>query len=302
MSTPAARVDHASERAAFAGRLRLVLVLILAVMALEVAVGILSGSLALLADAGHMLADASAILLALVAVRLAQRPANTQKSYGYQRVEVLAATLNAVLLLAVSAIVAWEAIGRIGDPPAVDAGPVLVVAAAGLAVNLVALRLIHPHAAHSLNARAVVLEVLGDLLGSVAVIASAVIIALTGFALADVIASLVIAALIVVRTIFLLRDAADVLLQATPRDVDLDLVRRHILETPGVADAHDLHAWTLTSGVNVVSAHVVLQPNAEPAGVLDDLCACLSDDFDFEHSTIQLETADRRRFERLRHA
>lgn len=302
MSTPAALVDHASERAAFAVRLQLVLVLVLAVMALEVAVGILSGSLALLADAGHMLADASAILLALVAVRLAQRPANTQKSYGYQRVEVLAAALNAVLLLAVSAIVAWEAIGRIGDPPAVDAGPVLVVAAAGLAVNLVALRLIHPHAAHSLNARAVVLEVLGDLLGSVAVIASAVIIALTGFALADVIASLVIAALIVVRTIFLLRDAADVLLQATPRDVDLEQVRRHILETPGVADAHDLHAWTLTSGVNVVSAHVVLQPDAEPARVLDDLCACLSDDFDFEHSTIQLETADRRRFERLRHA
>lgn len=276
--------------------------LVLAGMALEVVVGVLSGSLALLADAGHMLADAAAIVLALLAVRLGRRPATAAKSYGYHRLEILAALGNAVLLLGVSAIVAWEAIGRIGDPPAIEALPVLVVAGIGLAINLVAMRLVHPHAAGSLNARAVSLEIAGDLAGSVAVLVSAGVILLTGFALADVIASLLVAALIVVRTLVLLRDATDVLLQGTPRGVDLDLVRRHILDTEGVTDAHDLHAWTLTSGMNVVSAHVVLDPGADATGVLDRLCECLSDDFDFEHSTIQLETSDRRRSERLRHA
>ena len=300
-TAPTASHRHIAEREDVARRLAFVLVLVLAGMALEIAVGIATGSLALLADAGHMLADAGAIVLALLAIRFARRPATAAKSYGYHRLEILAAVGNAILLLVVAAIVAWEAIGRLTAPPEVPGLPVLLVALVGLGVNVVSMRLVHPHAASNLNARAVSLEIMGDLAGSIAVLVSAAVITLTGLVVADPIASLVVVALIVIRTFVLLRDAIDVLLQATPRDVDLDLVRRHVLETEGVLDAHDLHAWTLTSDMNVVSAHVVLEPGADATVVLDRLCECLSDDFDFEHSTIQLETADRRRSERLRH-
>ena len=150
--------------------------------------------------------------------------------------------------------------------------------------------------------RGAYLEVLGDLAGSVAVIVAAVVIAATGWTGADIVASVVIGVMILPRTFSLLRDATDVLLEATPRGVDMDHVRRHILEAPGVVDCHDLHAWTITSGVNVVSAHVVLEEGADPALALDALCACLADDFDIEHSTFQLETADRRRMELSAHA
>lgn len=300
-TAPTASHRHIAEREDVARRLAFVLVLVLAGMALEIAVGIATGSLALLADAGHMLADAGAIVLALLAIRFARRPATAAKSYGYHRLEILAAVGNAILLLVVAAIVAWEAIGRLTAPPEVPGLPILLVALIGLGVNVVSMRLVHPHAAGNLNARAVSLEIMGDLAGSIAVLVSAAVITLTGLVVADPIGSLVVVALIVIRTVVLLRDAIDVLLQATPRDVDLDLVRRHVLETEGVLDAHDLHAWTLTSGMNVVSAHVVLEPGADATVVLDRLCECLSDDFDFEHSTIQLETADRRRSERLRH-
>jgi cobalt-zinc-cadmium efflux system protein len=293
---------HAATRADLAGRLRLVLVLVLIGMVLEAVVGLATGSLALVADAGHMVTDAAAIVLALLAIRFAARPATPAKSFGYHRFEVLAALANGVLLLGIAAVVAWEAIGRLTDPPTVDPGPVLAVAAIGLAINLVAVRTLHAHADGGLNARAVTLEVTGDLLGSVAVLVGAAIILVTGIQLADVIASLFIAAFIAVRAAVLLREVTDVLLQATPAGVDLDLVRRHVLDTEGVADAHDLHAWTLTSGMHVVSAHVVLHQGADPSAVLDRLCQCLSDDFDFEHSTIQLETADRRRLEDAPHA
>jgi len=177
----------------------------------------------------------------------------------------------------------------------------LVVAVIGLGVNLVSAWLLHRAQSTSLNLRGAYLEVMGDLAGSLAVLVAAVVIALTGFTAADTIASLAIAAVILPRTWFLLRDAVEVLLQAAPRDVDLGEVRRHIVDTPGVADAHDLHAWVLTSGMNVVSAHVVVENGADPSRVLDDLCRCLSTDFDFDHSTFQLETADRRRHEGVRH-
>jgi cobalt-zinc-cadmium efflux system protein len=150
--------------------------------------------------------------------------------------------------------------------------------------------------------RGAYLEVMGDLAGSAAVIAAAVVILATGWTAADALASVAIATLIVPRTWHLLREAIDVLLEATPKGVDLEEIRAHILEAPGVTDVHDLHAWTITSGLNVVSAHVVLGPGAEPAAVLDELCHCLAGDFDIEHSTFQLETADRRRLEEAHHA
>jgi cobalt-zinc-cadmium efflux system protein len=277
------------------------LALSLAFVGVEVAGGLLSGSLALLADAGHTLADASGIGLALFAAWLAERPAGPERSFGWYRVEILAAVVNGVLLLGVAALVLFEAWRRWAEPGPVAGGPMLGVAIAGLVANAVSVRLLHEGQRESLNVRGAYLEVLGDLLGSAAVVVAAAAIALTGFVRADALASAAVGLLILPRTWGLLREAVDVLLQAAPRDVDLAEVRRHILETPGVADAHDLHVWTLTSGVHVVSAHVVLAEGADPARVLDELCACLAGDFDIEHSTFQLETKDRRRLEQVIH-
>jgi cobalt-zinc-cadmium efflux system protein len=289
--------------AAAAGRrpLAIVLGLVGAFLVVEVGAAFLTNSLALLADAGHMLTDAAGIGLALLAVWFGARPATAEKSFGYYRLEILAAVANAVILFGVAAFVAFEAIQRLSAPPEVLAGPMLAVAIGGLIVNLISLRLLHGGAQTSLNLRGAYLEVVGDLFGSVAVIVAALVIATTGWTPIDPIASLVIAALIVPRTWALLREAIDVLLQATPKGIDLADVRAHLLGAEGVADAHDLHAWALTSGMNVVSAHIILKPGADPAAVLDEVCACLADDFDMEHSTIQLETSDRRRLEETDH-
>ncbi|HET7636591.1 MAG TPA: cation diffusion facilitator family transporter [Candidatus Limnocylindria bacterium] len=290
---------RASKSAAGAGVRHLLAVfgLVIGFLVVEVAGGLLTNSLALLADAGHMLTDAAGLGLALLAIWFARRPASAAKTYGYYRMEIFAAVGNAVILFGVAGFILYEAIQRLAAPPEVIGLPMLAVAVIGLVVNLVSMRLLHSGAQESLNLRGAYLEVLGDLLGSVAVIVAAVVILLTGWTPIDPIVSVVIAALILPRTWTLLREAVDILLQATPRGVDLDEVRDHIRRAPGVVDTHDLHAWTLTSGMHVVSAHVVIERDAEPASVLDELCACLADDFDFEHSTIQLETTDRRRIE-----
>jgi cobalt-zinc-cadmium efflux system protein len=282
-------------------RLRLVLAITVGVLVAEVVAGVASGSLALLADAGHMLTDVAGIGLALVAIAFAARPASPGRTFGWQRLEILAAVINAVILFGVSAFVLVEAYRRLADPPEVQSGLMLGVATLGLVANGIAAWLLLPAQRDSLNMRGAYLEVLGDLLGSVAVIVAAIIIATTGDERADPIASAVIGLMIVPRTWRLLREAVDVLLEATPKDVDLEEVRRHIEETRGVTGVHDLHAWTITSGMNVVSAHVVLARGADPASVLDSLCDCLSGDFDIEHSTFQLESSDRRRLEEHAH-
>jgi cobalt-zinc-cadmium efflux system protein len=292
---------HASAAAVHKGRLRLVFCLTLAMFAVEVAGGIVTGSLALLADAGHMLTDVAGIGLALLAIRFAARPASAAKSFGYYRVEILAAVINAVLLLGVAFLVLVEAWRRFGSPPEVEGGLMLGVALAGLAVNGVSLWLLRGGQRESLNVRGAYLEVMGDLLGSAAVVVAAAFIALTGLAVADPIASAVIALLILPRTWVLLRDAVDILLEATPRGMDVDAVRRHINDTPGVAGHHDLHVWTITSGMTVLSVHVVLDEQAEPGPVLDALGSCLGDHFDVEHSTFQLEPAGHDRHEGARH-
>jgi cobalt-zinc-cadmium efflux system protein len=283
------------------GRLRVVLLITLAVMVAEIAAGWLSGSLALLADAGHMLTDVAGIGLALFAIRLAARPATGGRTYGWYRLEILAAVVNALLLFAVGAWVLVEAWRRFSSPPEIQSGLMLVVATVGLVSNAVSARLLSRGQRESLNMRGAYLEVIGDLLGSAAVIVAAIVIALTGWVRADPVASVLIGLLILPRTWRLLRDAVDVLLEATPKDVDLDEVRRHIVEMNGVADVHDLHAWTITSGMNVVSAHVVMTRGADPTGVLDRLGECLSGDFDIEHSTFQLEPFDRSRVEEPTH-
>ncbi len=274
------------------------LTITLVVLVVELVGAALSGSLALLADAGHMLTDAAAIGLALLAATLAARPATPQRTFGYQRVEILAATLNAVLLLGVAGFVLVEAVRRWVDPAEVEAGLMLVFALVGLVANAASLAVLRGGQAESLNMRGAYLEVLGDLLGSLAVIVAAGVILVSGYTRADAVASVVIALLILPRTWLLLRDAVDVLLEATPRNVDLRDVREHIGRVDGVVDVHDLHAWTITSGMPVLSAHVVVSDEAlaERGGgrILDELCACLGDHFDVAHCTFQLEPVTHR--------
>jgi len=293
---------HASAAATNRRRLVAVLFLTLAILAVEVIGGIAANSLALLADAGHMLTDVAGVGMALLAIWFAGRSPTSGRTYGYLRVEILAAVANAVLLFGVAAFILVEAWRRLSEPPEVASGLMLAVALVGLAANAGSLFLLRDVQRASLNMRGAYLEVMGDFAGSAAVIVAAIVIALTGWTTADAVASALIGLLILPRTFALLREATDVLLEATPRGIDMNHVRAHILDAPGVVDCHDLHAWTITSGMNVVSAHVILAEDADAAKALDALCACLSDDFDIEHSTFQLETADRRRFEERSHA
>jgi cobalt-zinc-cadmium efflux system protein len=275
-------------------RLAVVLGLTVLMLAAEIVGSAFSGSLALLADAGHMATDAVGIGLALAAVTLAQRPARGRRTFGWQRAEILAAVANGLLLVAVAGYVLVAAVQRIGHPPTIGSGLMLVVASVGLVVNLVSLAVLHAGRESSLNVRGAYLEVLGDALGSVAVIVAAVVIAATGWVTADVVASVAIGFLVLPRAWHLLREALDVLLEAAPRGVDLEDVRAHMVGVAGVLGVHDLHAWTITSGLPVLSAHVVVTEEALSGGhggrVLDALCACLGTHFDVEHCTFQLES------------
>lgn len=278
--------------AAHRPRLIAVFCITLVVFVVEVVGGLASNSLALIADAGHVFTDVVGVGLALTAIWIAGRPTSDQRTFGFYRAEILGAVANAVLLFGVAAYVLYEAWRRFMDPPDVTSGLMLAVALVGGAANAVSLVLLRSAQAESLNMRGAYLEVMGDLLGSIAVVVAAVVIALTGQTIADPIASGVIGLLILPRTWGLLREALDVLLESTPKGIDLEAVRKHMLEAPGVAGVHDLHAWTITSGMNVVSAHVVLMEGAKTGDILDHLGMCLSDDFDVRHSTFQLETPE----------
>jgi cobalt-zinc-cadmium efflux system protein len=283
-----------AEREEDRSRLRVVFVISAALLAMQVVGAIVSRSLALLADAGHMLADVSGIALSLFAMRLARRPPSAARTYGHQRMEILAATANAVVLIGVAIFVVVEAIRRLAAPPDLDGALVAAFGAVALAGNLVSLGLLRRGQARNLNLRAAFLEVLSDALGAGAVVVSGVVIAAAGFQRADPIASLLIGAFIVPRTWRLLRDVVDVLLESAPRNMDLSEVRRHLLEVPGVIDVHDLHAWTITSGVNVVSVHVVKRRDVDAGPLLDELKDCLTGHFDVEHSTFQIEAPEHR--------
>jgi cobalt-zinc-cadmium efflux system protein len=293
---------HGSAAAAHRGRLAAVFGISVTILIVEVVGSVVTNSLALLADAGHVLADVAGIGLALLAIRFAGRPATAGRTFGYLRLEILAAIANAVLLFGIAGFVLFEAWQRINEPVEIATGAMMAFALVGFVGNGVSLLLLRHPQAESLNMRGAYLEVLGDLVGSAAVIAAAGVIAVTGWTGADLVASVAIGLLILPRTFALLRDATDVLLEATPKGVDMDHVRRHILDAPGVVDCHDLHAWTITSGMNVVSAHVVLAQGADPGAALTALSTCLADDFDIDHSTFQLETEDRRRLEERSHA
>lgn len=276
------------------------------VLVLQVIGGLVSGSLALLADAGHMLTDSTGLVIALVAASLATRAATPNRTFGLQRVEILAALTNGLLLVGVAVWVLIRAVDRWQQPEHVNAALMLAIAVVGAVANTIGLLILRGGKDESLNLRGAYLEVLGDLMGSIAVVVAAIVIGLTGWTRADSIASLAIVVLILPRAWSLLRDVVDVLLEATPKGVDLDTVRTHIRDLPGVVDVHDLHAWTITSGVPVLSAHVVVDDACITDGrsgeVLDRLGECLGAHFDVEHCTFQLEPVGHAEHEGARHA
>ncbi len=271
------------------------LALIVGFMVVEVVVAMISRSLALLADAGHMLADVGAIGGSIWALRLAQRPACKTWSFGLKRAEILAAAVNGVTLLVVGLLVLFEAVHRLVHPPAVDGAPLVIVAVAGVALNVVATWVMAKANRGSLNVEAAFQHIVTDVYGFAGTAAAGLIVMTTGWRRADPIASLVVVVLVLRAAWGLLRASGYVLLEGTPEAVDLDDVRQHIQELPEVLAVHDLHAWTLTSDLPALSAHVVVTDvclnDGSAARLLDRLQHCLASHFDVEHSTFQLEAA-----------
>ncbi|PDP86951.1 cation transporter [Glycomyces fuscus] len=298
--------DHghgATAGAANSRRLAVVLGMMLVVAVVQVLGAAFSGSLALLADAGHTVTDSFGVALALVAVWIAARPATSRRTFGYQRAEILAAAVNALVLFVLCGFIVVEAVERLRAPADVSGPGMIAVAAFGLVVNIGALFVLRAGARASLNVKGAYLEVMGDALASAGVIAGGVVVWVTGWDRVDTLVSLGIAAIIVPRAWSLLREAVHILLEATPQGMDLSEVRDHLLGHPAVLDVHDLHAWTITSGVPVMSAHVVVaEEHLRDSGrMLDELHACLTGHFDVEHSTLQLEPPGHADHEGARH-
>lgn len=278
------------------------------ILVAEVIGAVWTGSLALLVDAGHMLTDAAGLLVALIAASLAMRPASSERTWGWRRAEVLAAALQALVLFGVGLYALVEGVRRLIEPAEVASTGLLVFGIVGLAGNLAALAVLAGGRGASINMRAAFLEVLNDALGSVAVIVSAIVIATTGWDRADALAGMLISLLILPRALLILKQSALILLESTPEGLDLEDVRRHILELPHVVDVHDLHASEITSGLPVLSAHVVLEDECfrqdHAPRILRDLQTCVAEHFDVsvEHSTFQLERRDHADHERHAHS
>jgi cobalt-zinc-cadmium efflux system protein len=290
---------------AYRRALTIVLLISVGIAVAEVAGAIVTGALVLFADAAHMAADAGGIGLSLLAAWFASRPATDRRTFGYARAEILAAMANSLLLLAMAGVIFTAAARRLASPPAVSSGLLIAFGAGALVANACSLLVLRRGQAESLNVRGAFLEVAADTLGAAAVVITGIIIAATGFTLADPIASLVVGALILPRTWRLLREAVDILLEASPAGIDLDDIRRHMGALPGIREVHDLHVWTITSGLPVFSAHVVVDPEVIERGqgavMLDQLQACLRGHFDVDHSTFQLEPAGHADHERPMH-
>lgn len=280
--------DH-HHRGADSRRLALTLGLVLLYMAAEVVGGLLTGSLALLADAGHMLSDAGALGLAVFAMRLARRPPTARRTYGFYRTEILAALVNGAALVAVAALIFLEALERFQMPREVAGGPMMAVAAGGLVVNLLGLVILRSDRDASLNLRGAWLHVLTDALGSVQAIVAGLLIWRFGWTWVDPAASIVIGLLVVYSSWSLLREAVAVLMEGAPGHIDVDEVHAAIRSTGGVTEVHDLHVWTITSGLVSLSAHVCLGEGRPAARVLQEVQDLLQDRFGIRHATIQLE-------------
>ena len=267
----------------------MVLALTVAFTAVEVVGGLLTGSLALLADAGHMLSDNLALGVALLAVWLAGRPSTPDRSFGYQRAEILAALVNGLILVGLAIWIFVEAWGRLSDPPEVLAGWVAVVAVVGLAVNLLAALILHRAGHETLNMRAALRHVLADALGSAGVLAAALVILVTGWRYADPIAGMAIAVLILASSWSVLRDSVHVLLEGAPRGMDTRSLGQRMAEVPGVVEVHDLHVWTITSGFPALSAHVLVERGDDCHARRRELENILRREYGIEHTTLQVD-------------
>ena len=300
--------DHTHDhRATNRTRLAIAFAITAAVLLAEIVGAILTGSLALVVDAGHLVTDAGGLGIALVAARLATRPASGRRSWGYARAEVLAATAQAAVLLAVGLYVLVEAVQRLIDPPALAADGLLLFGIIGLVGNVAAIAVLAGGREANLNLRAAFLEVVNDALGSLGVIVAAIVIRTTGWTRADAVAAIVIGVLIVPRAIRLLRRTVDVLMENAPAELDLEQVRHHLLGIEHVREVHDLHATQIATGLPVLTAHVTVDATCFRDGhapdILDELQACVAGHFpvSIEHSTFQLEPAAHRAHEQTPH-
>jgi cobalt-zinc-cadmium efflux system protein len=293
--------DHAQAQSAAAGRpgarhqrrLAAALGLTVGFLVVQVVTGIVTGSLALLSDAGHMATDALGLSMALIAIHLASRGArDAQQTFGLYRLEILAALANAVLLFGVAGYVLVEAGRRLSDPPEIAAGVVLVVGVIGLAVNLASFALLRPGADESLNVHGAYLEVLADLLGSIGVVVAAIVMSLTDWLWVDPVIGAAIGVFILPRAWRLGREALRILVQAAPASTDLAAIDAELRAIPGVVDVHDLHVWTLTSEMEVATAHVMVESGADAHAVLDRARSLLSERHHLDHATLQVEPDD----------
>ena len=273
-------------------RLSLVLLLTTFYMIAEAAGGWWTGSLALLADAGHMFTDVAALMLALTAVWFGSRPATSRKTFGYYRLEIIAALVNGVALVVISLFIFYGAYERWLSPPSVRSGPMIAVAAGGLVINLICAWILHGRDEIDLNIRGVWMHVLGDALGSVAAILAGVCMLLFGWYAADAAFSVLISVLIIWGSVRLIRESTNVLLEGTPAHINLAAVEDEILATAGVSAVHDLHVWTITSGREALSAHVIHSDSISQPDLLRELRTKLHDRFGVDHLTIQMETPD----------
>jgi cobalt-zinc-cadmium efflux system protein len=286
-------VDRRAGAGSGTGRpLAVALALVLGFAVVEVVGGVVAGSLALLADATHMVSDAGALGLALFAAWLAGRPATVARSFGWRRAEILAALANGVALVVLAVWIAWEAVGRLDDPPSVDGWWIVGVGAAGLVVNAVAARVLHAAAESSLNVRAALRHVLADLLSSVGVVVAGLLVVGPGWEAADAVVSLFIALLVLLSAWDVLRESLGVLLEATPRGIDAEAVGTAMAASPGVVEVHDLHIWTITSGFPSLSAHVTVEADADCHAIRRQLEVLLHDRFRLDHTTLQVEHAN----------
>jgi cobalt-zinc-cadmium efflux system protein len=291
-------MSHDHPASAGRSRLGIALGISAAVLVAEFVGAIVTGSLALLVDAAHVLTDAGGLAIALTAASLVGRPANAKRTFGFGRAEVLGATAQAAILLAVGIFVLVEAVQRLFDPPHIAGGPLLLFGVIGLLGNVASIAVLASGRKSNLNMRAAFLDVLGDALGSIGVIAAAIVITLTGFELADAIAAILIGALILPRAFLLLKETTSVLLESTPKGLDLDSVRDHLLRLDHVQAVHDLHVSQIATGLPVLTAHVVVDDSCFYDGhapkMLDELQDCVAKHFDvqIDHSTFQLELAE----------
>jgi len=288
------------ERSGYRKRLFIVFSITLGYLIIEVIGGLLTGSLALLADAGHMLTDVGGLAISLFVMWFSQRPPTPQKSYGYYRVEILGALVNAVILIFISLYILYEAYRRFIEPPEVSALPMMGVAIIGLIVNLVGIRLLHAGSKESINIKGAYLEVLSDLLSSVGVVLAALMMLTTGWKLADPLISAGIGLFILPRTWSLLKQAVNVLLEAVPEHIGLGEVGRAMVAVEGVEEVHDLHVWTLTSGKYALSAHVTISKLQDWSGIQHSLEALLAGRFQITHTTLQVTVTPGHRIEEIR--